>query len=267
VDNKNWFYYNRTDSMKKLVKENHFLLNTSNNSTVWNGMDEQTRFTANLKKKDSNWKYRTAPVQYTLNSQGYRTDEFEDINWQESVVIFGCSMAFGIGVTDCETVSSILSKIIDRPVINMAISASSIDYNLHNAIVLRSGYPKPKAVVDVWTGYDRTIMYKETQLMYLGPWSTQDFHDKTGPYVGIDYMQEWMQDTTHAQAQSLFNTKLSRQLWKNTTHIEGSYFTHTSNLLGCFKITFYDQARDLYHPGLETNQALAEYLAEELKGI
>lgn len=56
---------------------------------------------------------------YTVNSQGYRCPEFDAIDWENSIIFFGCSHVFGIGLLDHETVANQLSLILNCPVINL----------------------------------------------------------------------------------------------------------------------------------------------------
>jgi hypothetical protein len=123
--------------------------------------DHKELFEQNLKTQPDDWYYRTHEVKYTLNSLGYRTREFDDIDWKESIVMFGCSFVFGIGVTDKHTIPYFLEQLSGRPVINMGIGASSIQTVLHNSIILNdSKYPTPKAVVNMRTDLNRYQLYE-----------------------------------------------------------------------------------------------------------
>jgi hypothetical protein len=135
------------------------------------GMDSERLFKENLKIQPSDWYYRTHDVTYTVNSLGYRAPEFDQVDWKNSVVMFGCSTVFGDGVDDADTIPSQLSKIIGKPVINMGTGGSGIEWALHNSLILREFYPVPLAVVQVWSDPSRTLLYGPGGPKRIGNWS------------------------------------------------------------------------------------------------
>jgi hypothetical protein len=165
--------------------------------------DSKELFEQNLKTQPEDWYYRTNPVRYTLNSSGYRTKEFDDIDWKESIVMFGCSQVFGIGVTDEHTIPYFLEQLSGRPVINMGIGGSSIQTVLHNSIILNdSKYPTPKAVVNMWTDLNRYQLYENNFAINVGTWRNSNDKFRT-PDNMIPF--------------NLMNIKMVRNLWKNKT--------------------------------------------------
>ena len=84
-----------------------------------------------------------------VNSLGYRTVDFNKVVWNDSIVIFGCSYVFGVGLFNNETISNQLQELIGRPVINMGVPASSMSYAFFNQLALSNS--KPYAVVNLWT--------------------------------------------------------------------------------------------------------------------
>lgn len=165
--------------------------------------DSKELFEQNLKTQPQDWYYRTHEVKYTLNSLGYRTKEFDDIDWKESIVIFGCSFVFGIGVTDNHTVSYFLEQLSGRPVINMGIGGSSIQTVLHNSIILNdSEYPTPKAIVNMCAELHRYQLYGSKFVTNMGAW-----RQSGGGFQTPDNMIPF----------NLMNIKMIRNLWKNKT--------------------------------------------------
>jgi hypothetical protein len=232
---------------------------------VWDfgGSDNKTLFEENLKLQPQDWYYRNHRVKYTLNSQGYRTQEFDDLDWTNSIVIFGCSYIFGTGVTDENTIPYFLEKILNRPVINMAVGGSSIQVAFHNSIIMQRKYPPPKAIVYVWTSLTRNMIYtQDGGTLNCGEWNNKEMKSN---YVDI---------VTH----NLLNILYIRNLWKDKIKmIEYSPFKQTRNViettLGKSPIVHrlvdaeIDLARDLRHNGLKTNFMLAEKIAKQLKNI
>jgi len=256
-------------SLTTYIKDNNFLPVTDfvhNNS--WTNVDQEKLFKENLKKQSVDWYYRSNTVNYIVNSNGYRTKEFKDIDWKNSIVLFGGSDLFGVGLDERHTLSSQLESILDIPVINMGSSGTSITYNLHNSVILSNGYPTPKAVVQLWPNYDRCVYYHKRSVENLGSWN----------FSKNNYMDLWNQDTTNAKINAIMARTIFRQIWKDRASIfEGSFNHRSAKLLECqplynpplignFYINYYkDLARDLTHPGIETQKEAAKIIAENLK--
>ena len=237
------------------IKENRFIeVDDWNNGKYFNGSDTEKLFNHNLSMQPPSWYYRTHPVKYTTNSNGYRTNEFDEIDWENSVVLIGCSTTFGIGIDDKDTISSQLSRLISLPVINMGIGGSSIQAALHNSTILRNSYPTPKAVVNIWTEYNRTLYYHQQKVQHLGPWGDNDDQ-------GSRYLKEWTADDSHGRSHALLASKISKLLWESTKYYECSFFPTSAKILGCRQLYYKDRARDVMHPGIITNARAANIIA------
>jgi hypothetical protein len=223
--------------------------------------DTQKLFEQNLKTQPEDWYYRTHPVKYTLNSLGYRTREFDDIDWKESIVMFGCSFVFADGVTDEHTIPYFLEQLSGRPVINMGVGSSSIQTTLHNSIILNdSEYPTPKAVVNMWTDLNRYQYYMNNNVSYIGQWNKSD--DK---FETIDNLIPF----------NLMNVKMIRNLWKNKTiYYEGvfDYFENQKLFNRLDKEIYCESfqldgglARDLSHNGPVKNLEIAKGIYKKIK--
>jgi hypothetical protein len=201
------------------------------------------------------WHYRTAHVGYQLNKHGYRTYDFNKIDWADSIVIFGCSHAFGVGLDDLNTLSSQLSKIVGRPVINLGMGGTSIMYALHNSIILRNGYPIPRGIIHLWSSTDRSTYYYKNNLHHYGHWNM----------TPNSYGDTWAEDIVHGESHAVIASMTSKLLWQDTHYYEASYFKDTAKLLKCSWIPQVDRARDLKHPGIQTNYKLAVNIADKLQ--
>jgi len=228
------------------------------------GVDSEELFEQNLKTKTENWYYRTNPVKYTLNSYGYRTEEFDNIDWKNSIVMFGCSFVFGTGVTDEHTISYFLEKISGRPVVNLGIAGSSIQTTLHNGIILNdSKYPTPKAIVPLWTSMSRHQIYFKEVIKHCGIWNRGE-----SPFESYRY---------HIITQNLMNIKMFRNLWKNKTiYSEFTLFTEHKRLINrldnnivCqalyYKNSTSSRARDCSHLGKLDNLKIAKEIYQRIK--
>lgn len=244
------------------VKQNQFLLaSDSVKDNKWSGTDHESAFKQNLKTQPNDWYYRNNPVKYTVNSAGYRTKEFKKINWSESVVLFGCSNVYGIGLDDKDTLATQLENIIGVPVINMGQGATSVNYNLHNSVILAAGYPTPKAVVQVWPNYNRCVCYQNKSIEHHGPWDL-----KENSYVDL-----WTSSESNPKINAIMAQTTFRQIWQAQTSIyECSFDAESAKLLGCTSYrnwnapAYQDWARDFMHPGIETVKWAAEDIANKL---
>ncbi len=243
------------DNIQNRTVKNKFLLTDAFSSEHFSGTDTKTEYEKNLVIQPRDWYYRNNPVKYTLNSWGYRTKEFEKIDWGNSIVLFGDSHVFGVGVDDKDTISSQLESMTGIPVVNMGVGGTSMCYALNNSSILRDGYSTPRAVVYIWTNYDRTTFYRKKNLTSCGPWNVEYF----------PYMKEWSSDKYHAVTNALFISKISKWLWKDTRHVEASYFKDTAKLLKCHYIEPMDKARDVLHAGKGTHHKAATYIAKTLQ--
>jgi len=255
-DDKINLYYNNDHVKKSPIIMNYY------------GGDTEELYLKNLKKLPDDWYYKNNFAKYTLNSYGYRTTyknitrEFDDIDWKNSIVIFGCSMIFGVGVTDEHTIPHFLEEILGIPVINMGIIGSSIQTFLHNSVMLHdSKYDIPKSVVYAWTDLNRYQKYLKDYIKLMGQWNAND--DEEDQYDSFLF--------------NLINIKLIRNLWNNKT-IYYEYDVQPDRHKLIKKLDSYDckfhslqnsnytnMARDLAHPGREVNYKIASLIAEDLK--
>jgi len=245
--------WQRWRRLSSRIREGQFLPIDTNISQQWAGTDTEQRYHSNLTTQPQDWLYRTHTVKYTVNSQGYRCPEFSTIDWSQSLVVFGCSMVFGIGVTDQDTMPAQLSRITGLPVINMGQAASSIEFSLHNSAILHQHCARPRAVIQLWTDPDRTIYYLPRSVEFLGSWTDHD------------YQRARSRSQSHTDAQALFAEKISRAMWSDTGYWSGSYSHTTSKLLqipDCHRHD--DDARDLWHPGTLSHGRVARQIASDL---
>lgn len=192
--------------------------------------------------------------EYNCNSNYYRCPEFDTIDWANSIVIFGCSNVFGVGVDDEDTLSSQLSRLTNMPVINMGIGATSMEFSFYNSMILSNSHPTPKAVVNVWTAVERTTYYFRNSINNHGSWNMNE-----------KYMDAYNQADSHPQTHALMMQLISKHIWlPKTKYYETSFFGRTANLLGIYEPSWADCARDNVHPGPKTLYNLAVKIKEEL---
>ena len=236
------------------IKKGHFLPVGAKQRGSFSGTDNESLYKENLKTQSEDWYYRTNIVEYKLNKHGYRTIEFDTVDWANSIVIFGCSNVFGVGLCEKDTLSSQLSRLTNTPVINMGIGASSIEYSFYNSVILNAHFPTPKAVIHLYSAIDRTTYYNKRNVTHYGAWDLQE-----------DYMDLYAKDPAHAKVHAIMYQMIAKKLWSNKTkYYEASFFGDTAGCLNLNCIPCLDQARDLKHPGHMSMYKLAEQIRDSL---
>lgn len=225
---------------------------------------ELETFNKALKAKPASWKYRNKEITYNLNSDYYRTEEWNNINWKDSIVVFGCSHVFGEGLANDETFCYHLQQLTSRQVVNMGSSGTGPQFSWHNSLIMDNLYGAPYAVIQVWSCYSRLPYYSEDSIKRIGPWSgsSWDNYDKDAK----DLYNLWNKSEINAMTQFYFTALSSNNYWKNRCkYIEATFFKHVASLL---KINHYeklDNARDDVHCGEITNIAVAKDLQKKLE--
>ena len=237
------------------VRRNKLLPVDSYINSAWSGVDTKELYEKNVKTQPDNWYYKSHTVRYKNNSQGYRTKEFNDIEWDNSIVLFGCSNTYGVGLDEDDTVGSQLTKITGIPTVNLGVGGSSMIYALHNSIIVREQFPTPKAVVYIWPDYSRCVEYHEHSVRNHGPWDMED----------TNLMGVWNSNDYNVKMHAVFIQKTVRLLWKDTVLYEGTFSNKaTAKLLKCEAFNQVDDARDLMHPGRESTKKAAIKIAKGL---
>jgi len=213
----------------------------TDNLLDFSGKDSYTKYRINLQTQPLDWIWRTQPVSYTLNSQRYRSLEWQDCNWANSVLVFGCSMVYGVGVSDQDTLTSHLTNITGIPTINLGMGGAGLMFQLANSIILKEHNISPKAVVYVWPDRTRQTEFQTSnQVLHHGAWNLDN-----------SWMKDLMINDTHNQHLSNYLIRNIRLLW-NCPVIEASWYTNMCEFTNATKLDFKDYARDLAHPGPTT---------------
>lgn len=221
-----------------------------NQTAHWDyGSDTEKSWRRNKKKLGTDWYYYDKGpevLNYQRNEYGFRERSFQDIDWNNYIAIFGCSVVEGIGNILDDTIAKNLEKIIGIPVLNFGISGSAVDCACVNSLILHNHYPRPKAIIQFWTGLSRyTDFLKNTDARVFLP------HKK-----GYNANYLWEQ-------RSKYYIESDRALWKGKTiYLEATTFPATNAALK--DVNFFheiDKARDFSHPGYKTNRIIAQQLA------
>ena len=212
-----------------------------------NDFDTEQHYKTNCRKLGTKWEYHNKKVSYVFNEWGFRTKTFDSIDWKNSVVVFGCSNVFGHGLAEEDTVAAQLEKKLNIPVINLGINGSAVDLNAINSLILHENYPKPKAVVHLWTQLNRYTDFNSFETN-----TAVHYNPNTKIY---DVKFNWAE-------RSKFYILADRVLWKNQLpYYEASWFEYSAEICNIEFLKTFDQARDLLHPGSISACAAAEKIA------
>jgi len=235
--------------------------------------DSEENFKKNLVIQPEDWHYRTKEITYDINSYGYRTKEFNEIDWTESIVIFGCSNVFGIGLSEDETLSYNISKLTGRYVVNLGFPGGSNYISYYNSMMMKKKYGIPYSIIFIWTGRDRYTYFTKEKLIHLGNWYYK-FYTRIDDKKLTDEQKKWatfygmlIDDSSHNVISTYFLLESIRNLWiDRSIYREWSYFNEYQKNDAVF-INFhkYEYARDLSHPGRDINKIAAKILTEDLK--
>lgn len=108
-------------------------------------------------------------ITYTHNSQGYRCGEWSSYDWSRTVAWFGCSEVYGVGVPECDTVTSIYSERTGVAACNFGIPGGSCG-EIAALVVNVLDQVDPLATVIGWPFYDRMYCCGHT----MAPWNYAD---------------------------------------------------------------------------------------------
>ena len=235
--------------------------------------DTQELYKKNLETQPSDWHWRGQSITYSLNSQGFRCREFNLLEWDSSILTFGCSNTFGVGVDESDTWPHKLGLFLQKPVINLAQGGQGWGFNWVNSVrVIKAGY-KPLGVVYYWPTTERMFTLPESSDPNLvsghGIWNTK----KPVLTPGMQLGQYWALDpkigTFWAEQYKLsldimwghVGVPVYHFTWVKTVPIQGveyiSMFASPTDVTA--------RARDLIHPGPSDHSRIALQIYSKMK--
>lgn len=168
-------------------------LNNSRNSE-WNTGDSEDNFRLHKHSTKMNPKYLTNPIEYNLNSLGYRCKEFDEYEDNNFVLIMGCSYTEGVGLHEEDLWHSFLSKKYNLPVMNLAMGGTGIDFQYYNTtLYVKNKFPRPKLVVVQYPGEFRKTFNYKSQINVVN----QQHYESTGNRIRsfkADRLQTWIDE-------------------------------------------------------------------------
>ena len=248
-------------------------INSYSGTTIdWYSVDSQRAYTQNLAVEGPYWEYASKIVSYSFNEYGYRTENLDKINWAGSVVVIGDGNVFGMGINESDTMCSILSKKINKPVINLGVPAASHQLMLYNSIKLLDNKIKPLAVILLFADPTRYTHFNSEAnfIIPLGQWVLQNGTIQhtvalSKSKIMTDFYTTYMQDN-NAEEYGIMSAVSTEAVWKAAnvkTLSYASYFTAMSDRFKCLPERV-DKSRDLNHPGVQTNAVWTDEIYKDL---
>lgn len=258
-------YIENIDELAEKFKSIEELKNYSSH-TIWKYSESDTKklFEKNLKVQPDDWYYRNNEVNYTLNSLGYRTKEFDKIDWKNSIVIFGCSSVLGVGVDDCHTLPFFLEQEIGLPVINMGIVGSSNQFHIHNVSVLMNKYPTPKCVILKQSTLLRLPVYSWNHVGHRGSWDLSN-HEVKNDGSNIVIHNLIANNIIENMCESKTTYINCSSAWASFKFLNELMPNRNIHLLDNDELNPIDWARDFIHTGINGNKLAAKSLSKIIK--
>ena len=231
------------------------------------GLDNSQRLEICLRNSPKDWYYRTHEVKYILNSNKFRTKEFKDIDWENSIVLIGCSNTFGIGVTEEDTIAANLQEITGKYVVNLGSPGVCNSVIAYNSYYLKENYPEPLAVVHLWTAMTRYFVMTESFHMKNLLNDTENTNSMVTPVIynimfmkminalwknHPNYIQTCANDVHAGDTDDIFEYSITRKLFPEALYVDKYFWGDRT-------------ARDCGHPGRKATKKLAKIIASNLK--
>ena len=227
------------------------------------GGDTKELYLENLTRQPADWYYRTHPITYQLNEQGYRLDqELNEINWANATVIFGCSNVFGDGIENKHTISSQLQRLLKEPVINLGIGGASAELIRHNITLLLEYYPTPKRIVILWPDRTRTVSYEHMYPSVHGSWNIEQ-----------NTLADLWNQGHNTDNQFWFTRHSVKQQCKDLVYIDAcvdaddAVIVQTESIFELRRRNDHMGARDLQHPSPGACGLIAQWIRQRIKHI
>jgi hypothetical protein len=228
-------------------------------------LDSEELYQLNLRKQPEDWLWRHTSIRYTMNSQLYRCPEFNCIDWSNSILMFGCSYVYGVGIDDTHTMASRLTEMLGIPVVNLGQGATDDLFQWANSCILAREGIQPRAVIYCWPGVHRlTELLANRETRNWGSWSSP-------PGFGT----EWVVHETHGWEFLRYLSISVRSLWSCPVLEFHPYLNQPEvfgdSIIGLgFAVS--DAGRDVlpagnFHPGIETNRNWARFMAQRYRQV
>jgi hypothetical protein len=221
--------------------------------------DTEERYLQLKNSFGDSWFWANKEIKYEINSLGYRMKEFDNIDYDNCMAVFGCSHTVGIGINNEDTWSYRIAKDKGLDLINAAVPGGSNNLMVINLVRLVKTI-KPKYIVMSWTSMLRKSFWKNGNVVMWG--QSFDFdEEKTWKSSYNNYMenieqQQWefksLKDTV-----DLICKIDGISVWHITMWDEYSFDNTIDKFIWHQPNTaIKETARDGWHPSIELNNKI-----------
>lgn len=231
---------------------------TSNVVSNFSHTDSEHLLTKN-KEKIKDWVYNNIQIEYSYNENGHRCKALKDIDLDNYILFVGCSNTEGIGLKLEHTFPYIVSSKLSSDYYNLGIGSTGIDVMEYNLFTwLKNVHAKPKFIVVQWTDYSRFLSKNLDYETFL----------PCGAWLEDTYVKRFITDaeiTNHNKARKFIFENLLKYAILDIPIIR---IQHSALKYYDEKTLFWpraDQARDLIHPGIKSNEYIANLILENLR--
>ena len=198
-----------------------------------------------------------------LNSDNFRGPELDTVDWNNSIVAFGCSFCFGTGLKDNEVYTYLIQEILGIPVINMGSPATSMTFALLNQLTLHELGYKPKAIINLWTSPARQTYFVRGRQRNLGPWLNENPVEGLMEKLKHTY-NNWNRHKSNTANHAFINQRIAEALWCDTIHLQYTSFKDNEFSDSIPYLETIDNSPLGHHPGPETHIEWANLISKEL---
>ena len=199
-----------------------------------------------LKKYKEGFYLKTA-IEYKINKFGYRCDHVIPPA-TDYILAMGCSHTFGAALHTEHRYSNLLEEHYNMPVLNVGVSGGSPNLIKDNVLqLLTSGHQLPKLISLQWPASNR-VYFGHSLINYRS-----SIFKKMIDLESLVIYSKTAKQQTHWLLSKFDIPFVEIEIFNNTESAYPSFVT--------------DCARDLDHPGTESNKKIFEYLREKIDGI
>ena len=248
-------------------------VNSKCNSTVeWFSVDSKSEFVSNSIKLGSNWEYIEKKISYKFNNQGYRTLDWVNIKWEDSVVVIGCSYTFGLGLAVEDTICNLLSSKFNSPFINLGVVGSSNQLMFYNSMKLLANGVMPKAVILLYSDPSRTTHFNsnDNTIIPIGNWifptsPVQQVLTLDKSKSLVNFYTDYIKDN-NCDVHGTMAAVGVEALWKSKNVPVLAYSAYNRTMGSQFNLLpiAVDRSRDLSHPGSNSNKLWSDFIASDI---
>lgn len=152
----------------------------------------------NAEKTEYYNKQTEQKITYSLNTWGYREQEWNSIDWNNSFVFIGCSHTFGVGVAYEKTLPKLMQEKLGAYCVNLGIPGGNNYFSMINSAKLINAGIRPKGVFYQHTYPTRWFDFKDD---ILNPVNANDkgyeHYFKDAQYV--DFLDSSITETLYSQ--------------------------------------------------------------------